>query len=173
MEKRWSGLRLRGLNGGKCRPDTSANTLPIAIREVAATDRMEGKYHIPRTKQCPRLPDRSFRQVSCRMVEILRYRREDGRDPFTEWLDAVRDKMAQARIRIRLRQVQAGNFGDIEPVGDGVSELRIHIGAGYRVYCGRHGKAVVILLCGGDKGRQAADIKRARVLWSEWKRRSS
>lgn len=64
------------------------------------------------------------------MVEILRYQREDGCEPFTEWLNAVRDKVAQARIRVRLRQVQAGNFGDCEPVGEGVMELRVHVGAG-------------------------------------------
>lgn len=105
------------------------------------------------------------------MIELFRYQRDDGREPFTEWLNGLRDKLAQARIRIRLRQVQAGNFGDSEPVGEGVIELRVHVGAGYRVYCGRHGKAVVLLLCGGDKGSQTADIKRAKELWSEWKRR--
>lgn len=107
------------------------------------------------------------------MIELLRYQRDDGREPFTEWLDAIRDKVAQARIRVRLRQVQAGNFGDCEPVGEGVIELRVHVGAGYRVYCGRHGKAVVLLLCGGDKGNQAVDIKREKELWSEWKRRQT
>ena len=105
------------------------------------------------------------------MIELFRYQRDDGREPFTEWLNGLRDKLAQARIRIRLRQVQAGNFGDCESVGEGVIELRVHVGAGYRVYCGRHGKAVVLLLCGGDKGSQTADIKRAKELWSEWKRR--
>ena len=105
------------------------------------------------------------------MIELFRYQREDGLQPLTEWLSALRDKVAQARIRVRLRQVQAGNFGDVEPVGDGVSELRIHVGAGYRVYCARHGRTVVILLCGGDKGSQSADIKRAREFWLEWKRR--
>ncbi|MEC5218126.1 putative addiction module killer protein [Actimicrobium sp. GrIS 1.19] len=105
------------------------------------------------------------------MIELFRYQREDGREPFTEWLDAMRDKVAQARIRIRLRQVEAGNFGDCEPVGDGVIELRVHIGGGYRVYCARHGKSVVILLLGGDKRSQSADIKQAKVLWIEWKRR--
>ena len=105
------------------------------------------------------------------MIELFRYQRDDGREPFSEWLNGLRDKLAQARIRIRLRQVQAGNFGDCEPVGEGVIELRVHVGAGYRVYCGRHGKTVVLLLCGGDKGSQTADIKRAKELWSEWKRR--
>ncbi|WP_341743236.1 type II toxin-antitoxin system RelE/ParE family toxin [Azonexus hydrophilus] len=74
------------------------------------------------------------------MIELLRYQRDDGREPFSEWLTGLRDKIAQARIRVRLRQVEAGNFGDCEPVGEGVIELRIHLGAGYRVYCGRHGK---------------------------------
>ncbi len=107
------------------------------------------------------------------MVELLRYQHVDGREPFTEWLTAIRDKIAAARIRIRLRQVEAGNFGDCDAVGEGVVELRIPVGAGYRVYCGRHGKAVVLLLCGGDKSAQARDIKRAKELWSEWKRRQS
>ena len=107
------------------------------------------------------------------MVELLRYRRENGREPFTEWLSAVRDLVAAARIRIRLRQVEVGNFGDCAPVGEGVIELRVHVGAGYRIYCGRHGKAVVLLLCGGDKSTQTTDIKRAREMWSEWKQRQA
>jgi putative addiction module killer protein len=105
------------------------------------------------------------------MIELFRYQREDGREPFSEWLNGLRDKVAQTRIRMRLRQLELGNFGDVEPVGEGVMELRVHVGAGYRVYCGRHGKAVVLLLCGGDKGSQDADIKRAKDLWAEWKRR--
>ena len=107
------------------------------------------------------------------MIELFRYQRDDGREPFTEWLNVMRDKVAQARIRVRLRQVQGGNFGDCEAVGDGVIELRVHVDAGYRVYCARHGKAVVILLCGGDKRSQPADIKHAKELWMEWKRRQS
>ena len=79
--------------------------------------------------------------------------------------------MAQARIRIRLRQVEAGNFGDCEAVGEGVSELRVHVGAGYRVYFGRHGQTVVVLLCGGDKRTQTNDIKRAKLFWVDWKGR--
>ncbi len=105
------------------------------------------------------------------MIELLRYQRGDGREPFTEWLAAVRDKIAAARIRVRLRQVEAGNFGDSEAVGEGVIELRIHVGAGYRVYCGRHGNTVVMLLCGGDKRTQARDIRRAKELWLDWKQR--
>jgi putative addiction module killer protein len=107
------------------------------------------------------------------MMELLRYQREDGREPFTEWLDGVRDRAAQARIRVRLRQVEAGNFGDSQPVGEGVIELRVHVGAGYRVYRGRYGTSVVLLLRGGDKSSQVSDIKRAKALWSVWKRRQT
>ena len=64
-------------------------------------------------------------------------------------------------------------FGDCDPVGEGVFELREHVGAGYRLYLGRHGQQVVILLCGGDKKSQTADIKRARTYWVDWKRRQS
>jgi putative addiction module killer protein len=106
-------------------------------------------------------------------MELLRYQREDGGEPFTEWLGTLRDKAAEARVRVRLRRIEAGNLGDCEPVGDGVIELRVHVGGGYRVYFGRHGKSLVILLCGGDKASQAADIKRAKELWTEWKRRQS
>ncbi|KVU34408.1 addiction module killer protein [Burkholderia ubonensis] len=107
------------------------------------------------------------------VVELLRYRCDDCHEPFTEWLLAVRDKVAQARIRVRLRQVQMGNFGDWRPVGEGVIELRVHVGAGYRVYCGRHGDTPVLLLSGGDKDSQTADIRYAKALWHAWKRMQS
>ena len=107
------------------------------------------------------------------MIELFRYQLENGREPITEWLASIRDKMAQARIRVRLRQVETGNFGDCQAVGEGVIELRVHVGAGYRVYFGRYGMTVVILLCGGDKKSQDADIKRAKVFWAEWKRRQT
>jgi len=105
------------------------------------------------------------------VIELVYYQQENGHNPFTEWLSTLRDKMAKARIASRLRQVELGNFGDSKPVGEGVTELRIDVGAGYRVYCGRHGRCMVILLCGGDKDSQSKDIARAKVLWAEWKRR--
>jgi len=86
-------------------------------------------------------------------------------------LNSLRDKAAQARLRVRLRQVETGNFGDSQSVGEGVVELRVNLGPGYRVYFGRHGRSVVLLLCGGDKGSQASDIGQAKALWTEWKRR--
>ncbi len=105
------------------------------------------------------------------MFELRRYKTSNGCIPFTEWMREMKDKIAQVRIRARLRQLESGNFGDYEPVGEGVLELRIHVGAGYRVYFGRHGIEIVVLLCAGDKRSQQADIKRAKAMWSDWKER--
>jgi len=105
------------------------------------------------------------------MTEVFRYQAEDGLEPVTDWLQSLRDKQAQAKIRIRLKRLEAGIFGDCEPVGDGVLELREHLGAGYRVYFGRHGQRIVILLCGGTKKTQSTDIKTAKAYWADWKRR--
>ncbi len=79
--------------------------------------------------------------------------------------------MLQAKIRLRIKRIEAGLFGDCEPVGEGVMELREHSGAGFRVYFGRHGKAIVILLCGGSKRSQAGDIRAANDYWADWQRR--
>lgn len=107
------------------------------------------------------------------MIEVFRYQSEDGTEPMTVWLKSLRDKQAQAKIRVRLKRLEAGNFGDCDPVGEGVLELREHLGAGYRVYFGRHGQTVVILLCGGSKKSQATDIKTAKEYWQDWKRRQT
>jgi len=81
---------------------------------------------------------------------------------FAAWLRALRDGQGRARIADRLVRVQAGNFGDVKLVGGGVSELRVDCGPGYRVYFVRRGAVVIVLLCGGDKRTQNADIKRAK-----------
>ena len=107
------------------------------------------------------------------MFDLVYYRENNGRSPFIDWMKALRDVTAKYRIAARLRQIESGNFGDTKPVGEGVTELRIHVGAGYRVYCGRHGQDWVVLLCGGDKDSQSKDIVRAKTLWEEWKRRQS
>lgn len=86
---------------------------------------------------------------------------------FSTWLHALRDERARTRITDRLVRVQAGNLGDVKPVGDGVSELRIDYGPGYRVYFVRRGAVVIVLLCGGDKRTQGADIKRAKRMARE------
>ena len=90
------------------------------------------------------------------MIELRTYVTADGRAPFSEWMAELRDVQARARIRARLVRVQLGNFGDFKPLQEGVQELRIDHGPGYRVYLSRQGPMVVLLLCGSDKGGQAA-----------------
>ena len=85
-------------------------------------------------------------------------------DVYVNWLDGLRDERARARVLVRVERLLAGNAGDIRPVGEGVSELRIDYGPGYRVYFVRRGRALVILLAGGDKGSQDADIRKALAL---------
>ena len=88
---------------------------------------------------------------------------------FERWLIRLRDKRAIARIKLRLSAVSDGNFGDMRSVGNGVLELRIHSGPGYRLYLVREGDEVVVLLYGGDKSSQQRDIKRAHELAREWR----
>lgn len=80
---------------------------------------------------------------------------------FAQWLDALRDIQARARVQARIERLVAGNPGDAEPVGEGVSELRINYGPGYRVYFKQRGREMIILLAGGDKSTQAKDVKAA------------
>jgi putative addiction module killer protein len=82
-------------------------------------------------------------------------------DQFDVWLTRLNDRLARARIALRIRSAEHGNFGDCEPVGEGVSEMRIHVGPGYRVYFTRRAEMVYLLLIGGDKSSQKRDIKRA------------
>ena len=82
-------------------------------------------------------------------------------ETFAQWLDGLRDVRARARVQVRIERLAAGNAGDVEPVGEGVSELRIDYGPGYRVYFKKHGREVVILLACGDKRTQSADLKTA------------
>lgn len=86
---------------------------------------------------------------------------------FDTWFGGLRDARGKAAIRVRMRRAEDGNFGDCEPVGEGVSEMRIHFGPGYRVYFKRAGMEIVILLAGGDKSTQAKDIKKALKLARE------
>jgi len=82
-------------------------------------------------------------------------------EEFDAWLTALKDRLGRARIISRIRAAEAGNFGDCESVGEGVSEMRIHVGPGYRLYYMRHGEVVYLLLLGGDKSSQRRDVKRA------------
>jgi putative addiction module killer protein len=88
---------------------------------------------------------------------------------FGRWLGNLRDTAAKARIEARIRRLSLGNPGDVKPVGEGVSEMRIDHGPGYRVYFKRRGAWVAILLCGGDKSTQARDIATAKALAAQWK----
>lgn len=87
---------------------------------------------------------------------------------FQEWLDGLKDQKGRARILSRLVAAENGNFGDCSFVGDGVSEMRIHFGPGYRVYFARRAMQIYLLLGGGDKGSQERDIQRAKLIWKEW-----
>jgi putative addiction module killer protein len=87
---------------------------------------------------------------------------------FGRWLSGLKDSRARARIVVRLDRLALGNPGDVKPVGSGVSELRIDYGPGYRVYFMQRGKAVIVLLCGGDKRTQSTDIRRAIAMAKDW-----
>ena len=102
--------------------------------------------------------------------ELEFYLTEDGKSPFMEWLHSLDDVKARAKIRVRLDRVRLGNFGDCRGVGDGIQELRIHFGPGYRVYFGQAGQTLVILLCGGDKSSQMKDIELAKHYWNDYRR---
>jgi putative addiction module killer protein len=88
-------------------------------------------------------------------------------EEFRAWLDGLRDVRAQVRIAARIRAAEAGNLGDWAPIAGGVSEMRVNVGPGYRVYFTRRRRVVIILLCGGDKSSQGRDIKRATRIASE------
>jgi putative addiction module killer protein len=104
--------------------------------------------------------------------EAHRYATAAGVDVFAQWFAALADRQAQARIRSRIDRIQRGLFGDCEPVGEGVWELRVDWGPGYRVYYARAGEVVLLLLCGGDKRTQDADINRAKGYWRDYKERT-
>lgn len=97
------------------------------------------------------------------MIELIKT------NTFDRWLRQLRDVQARARIEARIRRLSLGNPGDVKPVGEGVSEMRIDYGPGYRVYFMTKGPIVVVLLCGGDKGSQSRDIELAKTIASQWK----
>ncbi|MEA5514014.1 type II toxin-antitoxin system RelE/ParE family toxin [Nodularia sp. UHCC 0506] len=100
--------------------------------------------------------------------EIRRYITANGKIPFAEWLDGLRDRRAKAKIKERLKRASLGNLGDYKSVGEGVFELRINYGSGYRVYFGQIGTTIVLLLLGGDKSSQEKDICKAQEYWAEY-----
>ncbi len=106
-------------------------------------------------------------------AQILQiYATPSGKRPFEQWIKSINDSTTVWRIQARLAGVGAGNLGDVKPVGAGVSELRLKFGAGYRIYFGVDGDHLIILLCGGDKSTQSDDIEKAKVYWTDYKRRT-
>jgi putative addiction module killer protein len=105
------------------------------------------------------------------MLEVIHYFTVDHRDVFADWVTSLRDQMAAARIAARIERLHLGLFGDCKPLDEGVWELRVDWGPGYRVYYARAGSSVILLLCGGDKRTQTADIKTAKRHWREWQKR--
>ncbi len=103
--------------------------------------------------------------------ELLAYQTREGKIPFNEWLDELNDQNAVARILARLARVRRAGLGDFKSIGEGVSELRVDYGPGYRVYFGQKGRALIILLCGGDKRTQDRDIQRAKQYWQDYRQR--
>lgn len=104
-------------------------------------------------------------------IEVRIYETRGRKAPFSEWLEGLRDPRGRAAVRTRIVRLRLGNFGDCKGVGDGVFELRIDLGPGYRVYFGRRGQEIVVLLCGGDKRSQERDIERAKEYWKDYQGR--
>lgn len=104
-------------------------------------------------------------------MELRYYKDAQGQAPLTQWLDGLKDIRARAQIKVRLTRAQAGNLGDCKPLRDGVMELKIDYGPGYRVYLSRQGPVIVLLLCGSDKTDQDRAIRQAIDYLNDWKQR--
>lgn len=104
------------------------------------------------------------------LIKITEYITKTGKVPFSDWIESL-DKTARSIIRSRLNRVRLGNFGDIKPIqgSNGIYELRITYASGYRVYFGKEGQEIIILLIGGDKGSQLRDIEKAKRYWFEYR----
>jgi len=105
------------------------------------------------------------------MYQVIEYLNSEGKDPYREWLAGLADRQARARILTRINRLEAGSFGDCKPLAAGVWELRIDWGPGYRVYYARAGRRLILLLAGGDKRKQQADINAAISYWKDWQDR--
>lgn len=101
--------------------------------------------------------------------KLVIYRRPNGKLPYLEWLESLKDTRTQDRIESRVDRLTLGNFGDHRSVGEGVMELRLHFGPGYRVYFAEDGDTIVVLLLGGDKSSQSRDIERAKEFLENYK----
>ncbi len=126
-----------------------------------------------------KIPGRSYNKLLVTMTicmeaqprAIQTYETLEGKIPFEDWLNSLRDREGKAKIKARLQRVALGNLGDCKSVGEGVSELRIDCGPGYRVYFGERDSTIILLLCGGDKSTQDRDIRKAKEYFSEFRTR--
>ena len=103
------------------------------------------------------------------MLEVRYYVADDGRSPYADWFASL-DSVARAKVAAAIVRIGQGNLSNVKPIGEGVLEFRINFGPGYRVYLGRDGDVLVILLIGGTKKRQPRDIKAATEFWRTYKR---
>lgn len=102
-------------------------------------------------------------------IEI--YQTDTGKRPFSQWLKEIKDHLVKAKVRMRLARLEMGNFGEYKSVGEGVFELKIDLGPGYRLYYGKVGKKTVLLLCAGDKSTQQSDIEKAKAYFTDYQSR--
>ena len=103
-----------------------------------------------------------------REKEVVFYQDATGNEPFNDWINGLRDAKTRRRILQRVYRLQSGSYGDHKSLKDGVFELRLHFGSGYRVYFAEEGERIVVLLCGGDKSTQERDIEKAKTYWKEY-----
>lgn len=101
--------------------------------------------------------------------EIHIFQDQRAREPFTDWVQSL-SRHYRARVFARLDRVETGNLGDCKPIGEGVFELRLHFGAGYRIYFGAVGTTIILLLCGGDKSSQKHDALKAKEYWNAYQK---
>jgi putative addiction module killer protein len=106
------------------------------------------------------------------VLEVRHYLTQGGRDPFQDWFEQLRDTKAKIQILRRINRLELGNLGDHKFCRNGVWELRINHGPGYRVYYAQSGETVILLLCAGDKSSQSRDIEHAVANWQDWQRRT-
>lgn len=105
------------------------------------------------------------------MKSLRLYKTENGKEPFTEWVESLKDKIALAQVNNRVRRLALGHYGDCKRIAKDIFELRIHYGSGLRVYFAEQNQTVIILLLGGNKGSQKRDIKKAITYWQDYKER--
>lgn len=101
-------------------------------------------------------------------IEILEYQNDEGKCPFLLWMNSLRDIQARAIIRKRLNRIRIGNLGVVRNLGEGIWEIKIDFGPGYRIYYGEDGKKIIVILCAGDKKSQNRDIVTAKKYWKDY-----